>query len=438
MPRPNTLEHQIIWWTPTIGDVSCPPNSGPVSGLWKLCQPKYNELRTAVMFLTDRVAKYRQSSPPEQRSSTLQPPMNLQPPMKWIQQVLDQLHTVHMSMRYIEFVVRDLQRMWLHVWAILDYMEIYRPRINGNAPPAAGVADTMGTFTTSIRVAQDMFLAGLPCWLIRESALFCDQKIFRIAEIFDPKDYVVMGPHKFNYPVIFKGPAEGLEKFTAIELFARNFLRCRDPFAMTSTPSSLAGASQPEASTSSISSTPPVASSSSTQPSTGRNSRGVARGVAHRPGRGRGAGKSLAFNIYQHYYINSLIKVLNNHPAIKGVTNSSQSRSSPLHRCRSLPGPVPWLLLMTIPLTWMSDIAQQMIESMFSQSLAFSLAPMRCDGRSTSSLGRQLSQPAFIDFCHPRRLPSPIKNGGKFLSAAWNLSHRTRHVRRLRMMPVGC
>ena len=244
------------------------------------------------MFLTDRVAKYQQSSPSEQRSSTLQPPI------KWIQQVLDQLHTVQMSMRYIEFVVRDLQRMWLHVWAILDYMEIYKPRIDGNAPPAAGVADTMGTFTSSIRVAQDMFLAGLPCWLIRDSALFCDQKIFRIAEIFDPKDYVVMGPHKFNYPVIFKGPAAGLEKFTAIEHFARNFLRCRDPFAMSSTPSSLAGASQPEASTSSTASTPPVASTSSTQPSTGRNSRGIARGVTRRPGRGRGAGKSLAFDIY--------------------------------------------------------------------------------------------------------------------------------------------
>jgi hypothetical protein len=171
IPRPNTLlEHQIIWWTPTIGDVSCPPNSGPVSGLWKLCQPRYNELRTSVMFLTDRVAKYQQSSPSEQRSSTLQPPI------KWIQQVLDQLHSVQMSFRHIEFVVRDLQRIWLHVWAILDYMEIYKPRMDGNAPPAAGVADTIGTFTTSIRVAQDMFLAGLPCWLIRDSHYFVTRK----------------------------------------------------------------------------------------------------------------------------------------------------------------------------------------------------------------------------------------------------------------------
>ena len=129
-----------------------------------------------------------------------------------------------MSFRHIEFVVRDFQRVWLHVWAILDYMEIYKPRMDGHAPPGKGAADTIGTFTTSIRVAQDMFLAGLPCWLIRESNTFVDQKIFLIGEIFDPKEYVVLEPHKFKYPVIFNGTASDPMKYHAIETFARNFL----------------------------------------------------------------------------------------------------------------------------------------------------------------------------------------------------------------------
>ena len=79
--------------------------------------------------------------------------------------------------------------------------------MDGFAPPGDGVADTIGTFMTSIRVAQDMFLTGLPCWLIWSSSTFNDEKIFRIVEIFHPKDYVILEPHKFNYPVIFKGPA---------------------------------------------------------------------------------------------------------------------------------------------------------------------------------------------------------------------------------------
>ena len=123
-------------------------------------------------------------------------------------------------------------------------MGIYEPHMDGFAPPGDSVAGTIGTFTTSIRIAQDMFLAGLPCWLIRSSSTFGDEKIFRIVEIFHPKDYVVLEPHKFNYPVIFKGPATSQEKYRAIELYAHNFLCTRDPFAM-SCASPPAGASQP-------------------------------------------------------------------------------------------------------------------------------------------------------------------------------------------------
>ena len=335
IPRPNTLlNHLIIWWKPIIGDFNC-SIGGPVSGLGKLCRPRCNELNTSIIFLINRVTKYQQSTQAEQHSPILQPSV------KWLQQVFQQLLHVQMSFRHIEFIVRDLQRVWLHVWAILDYMEIYKPRMDGHTPPGDGVADTIGTFTMSIRVAQDMFLAGLPCWLIRPSNTFGDQKIFSIREIFHPKDYVILEPHKFNYPVIFKGPATALEKYRAIEIFACNFLCSQDPFAKSCTPSSLAGASQP--STSSI---PAVASSSATQHPTGRNS----RGAVHRPARGHGAGKSSALNILTYYYIKSLLKVLINHPVIMGIINSSQSRTSPLHRCRSLPGPVPWLLSTMIPL----------------------------------------------------------------------------------------
>ena len=201
-------------------------------------------------------------------------------------------------------------------------MEIYKPCMDGLAPPGAGVADTIGTFTTTIRVAQDMFLTSLPCWLIWSSSMFGDEKIFSIAEIFSPKDYIVLEPHKHNYPIIFKGPATNFEKYCAIEIFACNFLCSRDPFAMTCTPSSLslAGASQPSSSSSQPStlSTPAVASSSATQHLTGRNS----GGPVHKPARGRGAGKSSAFDILIYYYI-ILLKVLVNRHIIMGIINSS-------------------------------------------------------------------------------------------------------------------
>ena len=83
-----------------------------------------------------------------------------------------------MLFHHMEFIIRDLQRVWLHVWAILDYMQIYKPHMDGLALADKGVANMIGTFTTSIHIAQDMFLAGLPFWLIRLPDTFAEEKIF--------------------------------------------------------------------------------------------------------------------------------------------------------------------------------------------------------------------------------------------------------------------
>ena len=305
-----------------------------------LCQPRYNELRTSVIFLQDHIKKYQQST----RVTRPQGEWNslvIEPSVKWLQQVLYQLHSVQMSFCHLEFVVWDLQRMWLYVWAVLDYMEIYKPRMDGLAPPSSDTADTIGTFTNSIRVAQDMFLTSLPLWLIWPSSDFGDQKIFVIGEVFHPKDYFILEPHKFNYPVIFKGLATDLEKYHAIKTYSRNFLCSKDPFAMLCTPSSLAGPSQP-----STSSTPAVASSSETQHSTERDFQGAVR----MPARCCRAGQSSVFDILIYYNIKSFLKVHINCPVIMGVINFSWSQSSPWHRSWSMPGLKPWLLSTMMPL----------------------------------------------------------------------------------------
>ena len=77
------------------------------------------------------------------------------PMIKWLQQVLNQLCYVHMSFCHAQFVIHDLQRVWLHLWTVLDYMEIFKPQMDGLAPPSWGVHDTVGCYTNSIWVAQD-------------------------------------------------------------------------------------------------------------------------------------------------------------------------------------------------------------------------------------------------------------------------------------------
>ena len=80
MPRPNTLlAHQIIWWTPSIGDFVSLPLSGLVSGLGKLCPWQHAELGTSVNFLINRMTEYKKSIPAEWT------PPNIQLSVKWLQ-----------------------------------------------------------------------------------------------------------------------------------------------------------------------------------------------------------------------------------------------------------------------------------------------------------------------------------------------------------------
>ena len=167
----------------------------------------------------------------------------LLPMMKWLEYGLSQLKSVYATYRQVEFVVRDVQRVWLELRALLDYMEIYKPRMEGHSPVAAAVADTVGVFTHSIRVAQDFFTAGLPCWLIRPANDFTEQIIQNVVELLLPESHLVLTPHSFRYPVIFKGPASSAQKYQSIYNFARNFLRCPgDPFDISTSQDSEASA----------------------------------------------------------------------------------------------------------------------------------------------------------------------------------------------------
>ena len=127
---------------------------------------------------------------------------------------LARLQSVYTNFRQMEFSVQDVQRMWLELTALLDYMQIYKPRMDGYSPSASGVADTVGVFTHDLRVAQDFFTAGLPCWLIRPASDFTNQIILKIVKPQCAEGIVTLATHRFSYPVLFTGPASSLENIT--------------------------------------------------------------------------------------------------------------------------------------------------------------------------------------------------------------------------------
>jgi hypothetical protein len=135
-------------------------------------------------------------------------PPTLGPLFKMLEHGLQCLESVWTNFRQVAFGVRDVQRCWLEITAMLDYMTIYKPRMNSVAVNAvsAPVADTIGVFTCEVRVAQDFFQAGLPCWLIRPALDLAAINILKVVPLRSPRNHLVL-EHEFNSRPVFVGPA---------------------------------------------------------------------------------------------------------------------------------------------------------------------------------------------------------------------------------------
>ena len=233
IPRAKSLSaHLIIWWEPTHSDFILLRNpASPIRGLGKLSDSKLGELKRSVSVLLSRVHTFM-SNPSKSRA----PPI-LGPMVKMIEHGLVRLGSVWTNFRQMAFGVRDVQRCWLDVMAMLDYVEVYKPRMDSarlavGSPPVE-VADTVGVFTNDLRVAQDFFHAGLPFWLTRPASDLGQTNILAAVPLFAPRHYgICFESHRFKYPVIYQGPASSPQKHEAILLYARNFMRYPDLFVL--------------------------------------------------------------------------------------------------------------------------------------------------------------------------------------------------------------
>jgi hypothetical protein len=231
------------------------------------------------------------------------------------------------------FGVRDVQRSWLEITAMIDFMQIYKPRMDGRAPRASSVADTLGVFTHEVRVAQDYVTAGLPCWLIRPASDFTNQNILKVVQLQRAEGIITLTAHQFAYPVIFSGSAGSSDKYESIHRYARNFLRAPDPFN-TSTGTETVS---PTASSNPLQAPPPLATSSSTQPFAANSARNSTTRQA-KYGRQKNryhAGKCIS--AYDHT-VSHPSQVIRSHMDVSAATRFSRSRTMPLFLYPLVPG----------------------------------------------------------------------------------------------------
>ncbi|KAK0445818.1 hypothetical protein EV421DRAFT_1902184 [Armillaria borealis] len=98
---------------------------------------------------------------------------------------LERLEALPLTFERLRLCVAETQRLAPELRAYLDYYLLYRPRMNSpNAvPPSAPKFDLAGAFTTSTTVAQELFKAGIPVWLLRSLSVLPATQIDRAVEV---------------------------------------------------------------------------------------------------------------------------------------------------------------------------------------------------------------------------------------------------------------
>ncbi|KAF9034759.1 hypothetical protein BJ165DRAFT_1533811 [Panaeolus papilionaceus] len=120
---------------------------------------------------------------------------------------LSSLQTTYTQMR---FTITEFQHYYLELVRLLDYMEIYQPRMRGQVPAASSVDDCIGVFTLNE--------VGGPF----ES---------NVLEIVSPTPSDArMDDYDPPFPTIYTGLLGGCDVVDAIHHFSHNWLSYKDPF----------------------------------------------------------------------------------------------------------------------------------------------------------------------------------------------------------------
>ena len=121
-----------------------------------------------------------------------QVPSMLGPLIKMLEHGMACLKSMWMNFSQMSFTVRDVQRCCLEITALLDYMTVFKPRMDSTSihRPLHQAVSTIGVFTFEVHVAQDFSCAGLPCWLIRPTSVWSDINILKVVPLVDPENHL--------------------------------------------------------------------------------------------------------------------------------------------------------------------------------------------------------------------------------------------------------
>ncbi|KAF9037956.1 hypothetical protein BJ165DRAFT_1531862 [Panaeolus papilionaceus] len=215
----------IMWWDPAPDDFVT-STGGVLLGTGALIHQKFKVFEEMNCTLHARVAQYRESTNPVPPQHALD---LIATCATALSDAVIRLGTLKTSYTQMRFTVTELQRYYLELIALLDYMQIYQPRMRGIHPAGTTVDDRVGVFTLNEKIVQEFQRAGLPVWFVRPwTGQPFSNNILRVVDAI-PSD-ARMEDHDPPFPPVYTGLLGGREVVDAIHQFSRNWFTFKDPF----------------------------------------------------------------------------------------------------------------------------------------------------------------------------------------------------------------
>jgi len=194
-----------------------------MDGIGHLLRARYSEFEELQKKLEERISIYRTNkSNPNKVLAVLERDL-----------LHASNHIRHLKTTFTQMVfgVTEFQHCYLELLGLLDYLEIYKPRMDGILPAATTVANCFGAFTHAPNVVQDFFTAGLPVWFTQplRPGQF-PHNVLNMVAPFEPAKFLYIDQPNPPSPIIYDGPSNVYKKHNALHRFSRTWLVLKDPF----------------------------------------------------------------------------------------------------------------------------------------------------------------------------------------------------------------
>jgi hypothetical protein len=197
-------------------------DGGLVDGTGELLKSKFIVFDAMRKNLEDKVEEYKKTAIKQNNFLLLM--------VKAMQDACLHLSLLKTTFSEMKFGVTKFQRYYLKVCSLLDYLELHKPCMDGQRPPATTVLHCVGAFMTIVHTVQDFYTAGLPIWFIQpqkywNTPISCN--ILKIVSPLNPASSLCVSEHDPPFSLIFRG---FVTSYDAIHGYSRQWLVFRDPF----------------------------------------------------------------------------------------------------------------------------------------------------------------------------------------------------------------